>query len=195
MKPRSSISAVMGGVILLVAGCATTVTGQPVPTPISPASSSEGPPPRLAPAVRAPLDARGIKACDLLTASQLAELNLDPATAEPKTVGVTDNCSWAYMNDPGNVGGVQLSTRPRLPALDGIYLLRGTTKTFEPMEIAGHPAVRADAGGADCTIYVGIANYQGVAVGADTAGRPRADACAPSRRMAEMILSNLPPLR
>jgi len=195
VNAKRRIAAVAGGV-LVAAGCATSVSGSPAPAPASSAPSSEAKlPPRLAPPVQMPLDARGFKACELLTPTQLTELDLDPATAEAKTVGVTDNCSWKYTNDPGNVGGIQLSTRPTLPALDGIYLLRGTTATFTPLEVAGHPAVRADAGGAFCSIYVGIADYQGVAVEADTAGRPRADACAPSRRMAEMILSNLPPLR
>lgn len=197
MRRGTRIAALAGGTFVLAA-CAAPIAGSAGPVPISSMASSTAeakPSPRLAPQVKVPLDARGFTACSLLTPAQLAKLNLDASTARPMSNSSVESCAWSYMNDPGNVGGVQLSTHPTLPALDGIYLLRGTTAVFEPTEIAGHPAVRADSGGAFCMIYVGIADYQGVAVGADAAGRPRADACAPSRRMAEMILSNLPPLR
>ena len=177
-----------------ITGCADQL---PVSGPPSESrTTSSSPPPRLAPRVLTPLDARDVKACDLLSSAQLRELKLNPATAAPKTVGISDNCAWDSTDDPGSVGGVQLSTHPTLPVLDGVYLVRDTFARFEPLEISGHPAVRADRTSApSCTIYVGIADYQGVAVGADAAGRPVPDICASSRRMAEMILSNLPPLR
>jgi hypothetical protein len=142
-----------------------------------------------------PLDARGVKACDLLTPDQLAEVGLKPDTAEAKSTGVADVCTWSSVK-PGSVGGVQLSTHPTLPALDGVYLVRDTFAVFEPMKISGHPAVHADRNsGSDCTIYTAIADYQAVATDGDLAGAPEGDPCAPSRRMAELILSNLPPLR
>jgi len=179
----------------MLAGCAGPVTGTPSP-PARLSSAEAKPPPRLAPPVRVPLDARGTKACDLLTPTQLGELNLNTTTAQSKTVGISDSCTWAYTNDPGNVGGVQLSTHPTLPALDGVYLVRENFAKFEPLEISGHPAVRADRNpDSGCSIYTAIADYRAIATLGDTIGRPRADVCAPSRRMAEMILSNLPPLR
>lgn len=192
-----SAQAIAGALALTF--CAMTGCAAPASVdegPSSAVATSSHPRPRLAPPVRTPLDARGVGACALLTAVQLDELNLDPATAVPKTVGISDNCAWNFTDDPGNVGGVQLSTHPTLPALDGVYLVRDTFARFEPLEISGHPAVRADRTSApSCTIYVGIADYQAVAVGADVAGRSSADICAPSRRMAELTLSNLPPLR
>lgn len=180
----------------LLAGCSTQIVGAAVPGSATSSEPSSQAPPKLAPPVRVPLDATGITVCDLLTPSQLKELNLDPKSAESKTVGISDNCTWKYTNDPGNVGGVQLSTRPTLPALDGVYLVRDTFAVFEPLEISGHPAVHADRNAeSGCSIYTAVADYQAIATLADSIGRPRADACAPSRRMAEMILSNLPPLR
>ena len=201
MRSAAYPTAVAVWCVVFLAGCSATVGGAASPSgAIQPPPPAQAPPaqapPRLAPAVRTPLDARGFKVCDLLTPSQLAELSLDPTTAESKTVGISDNCTWKYTNDPGNVGGVQLSTHPTLPALDGIYLVRDTFAIFEPLEISGHPAVHADRNaGSGCSIYTGIADYQAIAILADSIGRPRIDACAPSRRMAEMILSNLPPLR
>lgn len=82
-----------------------------------------------------------------------------------------------------------------MPVLDDIYVIKDSFAAFEPTEVAGHPAIHADqvAGGA-CTIYTAISDYQIVATDGDEAAHAT-DRCAPSRRMAEMILSNLPPLR
>lgn len=190
------------GVVVLVGlmSCSAPPQGSP---PVSltnetsppPAVTSTKPPPRLAPVVREPLDARGKAPCDLLTAPQLLELGLRPDTARPDTSGAAQICGWS-STDPGNVAGLQVNTDPTLPSLDGIYLVRDTFAVFEPIEIAGHPAVHADRNaGPVCTIYTAIADYQGISTDGNLAGRPLPDPCAPSRRMAEMILSNLPPLR
>ena len=80
--------------------------------------------------------------------------------------------------------------------LDNLYIQRNTLAVFEPTEISGHPAVRGDdIVGPVCTLYTAIADYQGLSTDGNLGGRPLADPCGPSRRMAEMILSNLPPLR
>jgi hypothetical protein len=189
---------------LALVGCTSQTAGRPEPAPslgsagmapTAAASSPSGRPgPRLAPAVRQPLDARGIKVCDVLTPDQLVEVGLLPGTGRASVSGIADVCGWD-STDPGNPGGLQLSTHPESPVLDGIYLVRDTFAVFEPLEVAGHPAVHADlTPGSGCVLYVAIADYQGIAVGADTAGRPSPDPCARSRRMAELILSNLPPM-
>jgi hypothetical protein len=157
---------------------------------------SSKPSPRLAPAVGAPLDARGISACDLLTPTQLAELGLDPSSARSGTAGSAQTCGWTRNNDVSNPAGLQINTDPAIPSLDGLYLVRDTFAVFKPIEIFGHPALHADdVAGPVCTIYTAIADYQAVSTDGNLAGRPLADPCGPSRRMAEMILSNLPPLR
>lgn len=185
-------------VAIAASGCSSTVSGSPngLPTHAVPSTGlSSKLPPRLAPAVREPKDARGIAPCDLLTRPQLIELGLIPETARPSTAGAAEVCGWGSV-DPGNGGGVQINTDPTIPSLDGLYLQRDTLAVFEPIEIAGHPAVHADGiVGPVCTIYTAVADYQGVSTDGNLAGRPLADPCAPSRRMAEMILSNLPPLR
>lgn len=79
--------------------------------------------------------------------------------------------------------------------LDGIYLVRDDYAVFEPTEVAGHPAVQADlTTESGCTLYIAIADHQGVATSGNLAGRSVPDPCGLSRRMAELILSNLPPL-
>jgi hypothetical protein len=200
MTPRNRLLVALVGMAAAVA-CAVPVSGEPRAVGPDLASLSSAPEssgdasPRLASPVREPLDARGIKACDLLTSSQLLELGLKPETAKSRLTNVTDMCAWA-STEPGNVASVELGVHPAIPALDGIYLNRDAVAVFEPTEVAGHPAVHtADTVGGACTIYTAIADYQVVGVTADEAGRPRADPCAPSRRMTELILSNLPPLR
>ncbi|MFC4942443.1 DUF3558 domain-containing protein [Pseudonocardia sp. GCM10023141] len=190
--------------VLLLTGCTTiSSSGGPVTQPGVATASSTGQPstapakpsPRLSPIVREPKDARGIAPCALLTAVQLGELGLIPESAQPSTSGAAQVCGWRSV-DPGNAGGIQINTNPTLPSLDGIYLVRDTFDVFEPIEVSGHPAVHADQiAGPVCTIYTAIADYQGVSTDGNLAGRPLADPCGPSRRMAELILSNLPPLR
>jgi hypothetical protein len=194
-------------VAAVLTACAATPTATALPT-AAPAGTGQTtaehkgfdqptrPGPRLAPAVREPLDARGVAPCGLLTPAQLIELGLDPRSARPGTAGAAETCGWTRPTDPGNPAGLQISTNPTIPSLDGIYIIRDTFDVFEPTQIAGHPAVHADGtAGSVCTIYTAIADYQAVSTDGNLAGRPLADPCGPSRRMAEMILSNLPPLR
>lgn len=134
--------------------------------------------------------------CELLTGQQLAELSLLAITAKSSADGPAQTCSWSSSVDPTNPAGIQLLTDSTVAALDNIYIVRDTFKIFEPTEISGHPAVRADATTlTGCVIYTAVADYQAVATGTNLAGRELADPCAGARRMAEMILSNLPPLR
>ena len=184
---------------LVLAACAAPVHGPPsAAQATSPPASSDRdrPPPRYAPAVRSPLDARGIPPCDLLTRSQLIELNLIPGTAKPGGNVVAQTCVWTSSVDASNPGGLQVRTDSTIPALDDIYIVRDSLAVFEPTEVSGHPAFRGDGSTlTGCTIYTAIADYQGVATGTNVAGRKLADPCAGARLMAEMILSNLPPLR
>lgn len=167
----------------------------PESTASVPPSSAAKPPPRFAPLVREPKDARGIAPCDLLTVAQQVELGFRPETAEPGVAGPAQTCGWR-TDRPGQPAAVQINTDPTIPALDIVYGIRDVYAIFEPSEIAGHPAVRADYNNDEgCVIYTAIADYQGMATGTDIGVGGQADPCAGSRRMAELILSNLPPLR
>lgn len=193
--------AVIVGVLALPA-CAATVAGTPAPTSSAAADGSApdvpapGAPPRFAPAVPEPKDARGVAACDLLTDTQLVELGLRPETETESSIGnTTRSCSWSSAVDDTNPAGLELNDDTTIPALDGLYLVRETFFRFEPREVAGHPALRADFNDiGDCTIYTAIADYQGVGTEGNPAGRPQPDPCALSMRMAEFIIANLPPL-
>ncbi|MFC4942441.1 DUF3558 domain-containing protein [Pseudonocardia sp. GCM10023141] len=183
---------------VLVGGCSGQAPAVPATTSMTPTTTAaaEKPPPRFAPSVREPLDARGVAPCALLRTDQLTQLGLKPDSGIAGVSGAAEVCTWSSSTDPGNPAGLQLSTHPVQAALDVIYATRDSLEVFEPMVIAGHPAVRGDeTASTGCVLYTAIADYQGLAVGADIAGRPSTDPCAKSRRMTELILSNLPPLR
>lgn len=199
---RGAVAVAMVVGVLALPACTATVTGTPAPT--SPAAAdgpapdvpAPGAPPRFAPTVSEPKDARGIAACDLLTDAQLVELGLRPETATSSSIGnTTRSCSWSSAVDDTNPAGLELNDQTTIPALDGLHLIREVFFRFEPREVAGHPALRADYNDlGDCTIYTAIADYQGVSTEGNPAGRPQPDPCALSTRMAEFIIANLPPL-
>ena len=170
-------------------------TGQaPIPPPPA-GQTAPRQPLHYGPPVAQPKDARGRQACDLLTPAQLRSLGLDPTSADQHTSGEAQVCSWATP-DGTNTAGITLdSDRYPLPALDGIYVLeKGITKVFEPITVAGHPGFRSDTDLTTCTYLIAVADYQLIGVDGRARDLPRADPCGPSRRMVELILSNLPPL-
>lgn len=182
-------------------GCTSEAVRDRGPSALPPSSAQAASPtnttrepPRFAPSVTDPRDARGIGECDLLTSAQLDELGLVAETARPRVSGAARVCSWAYEGGK-NSAGLQIATDRTIPGLDGIYMQRAGFALFEPTTVAGHPGFRADqAEGDGCTLYIAIADYQLLAAAGNGLGEPLPDPCAPSRRMAEMILSNLPPL-
>lgn len=186
----------------MVTGCAGTTpsSGAPaVPSSGSVPSASQEPvkgPPQYTPAVPEPKDARGIAACDLLTDEQLVELGLRPETASPSSIpGATRSCGWSSAGEEPNPAGLELNDDTTLPVLDGLHLRRDNFANYEPLEVAGHPAIRTDyTDRGDCTIATAISDYQGVTTEGNPAGLPQPDPCARSIRMAEAILSNLPAL-
>lgn len=147
--------------------------------------------PRFAPAVQEPRDARGVDVCNLLTPAQVDELGLERASALPEVSGTARVCSWAYMTGRDSAG-LTVATERSIPGLDGIFLQKDGYVLFEPVTLGGHPGFRADQDAGDCTLYIAIADYQLMSVDGSVRGTSRPDSCAQSRRMGEMVLSNLP---
>jgi hypothetical protein len=145
--------------------------------------------------VQNPRDARGIAACDLLTAEQQAALGIDPGSAAPASQGEAARCRWRTLDGAGALG-VTSATEFAVGGLEGLYLVRDTYDVFEPAEIDGFPIVHADRGdtGDDaCSIYIGVSDDQLVWTSAGFVASPRS-ACETARQMASNVLSNLPPL-
>lgn len=199
MTPRLTVLTVTA---LLAGLAACAAPNQP------PASSPTGPPTKTFPAgdeipehirVRAPKDARGIAPCQLLTRAQIIELGMLPDTATEDGAGQqVGGCGWGLADDPRNGGGIVIRVDSTHPALLGLYRLHAAAPLLEfmPIEIAGHPAVAsARTSTAGCTVDVGIADDQVLSAGGNVRGRKIPDPCGLSRRIAEAVLSNLPPMR
>jgi hypothetical protein len=193
------VAAVVLGMTL--AGCADVTRDEPLTTTPAAPSASPAPTARFDAStpeelrVREPKDARGIPICELLTRDQLVELGLDPATARPDSFLRGESCSWR-LADGSSRAGVGLSTDPEAQKLPDFYRLRRVSHNFEILQVAGHPAVRSDdtpVGG--CVLYVAAADEQILSAKGYVDSRGLPDPCAPARRMAELVLSNLPPLR
>jgi hypothetical protein len=144
--------------------------------------------------VREPKDARGIGPCELLTVAQQQVLGLDPSTAKSKAEGLAQSCFWYY---PGkrDYARIDISTDPMAGKLPGLWRMFHADAEYEQFEIAGHPVIRVNAeSDRFCSLSIAVADSQNLGVAATADLTPRPDPCAPSRRMAELILSNLPPL-
>lgn len=200
-RPRSSwlVAAVLA---VALVGCASAQSAgsSPADTPTSagqdPGTQTSSPPReplRYSDPVPEPKDVRGVEACDLLSDDQVRELGLVPESAEQRDQGPRiQTCVWASLVHPANSVSIQKNVDTPVPVLDGLYLLRDSLLFYEEREIAGHPAVRGELSDTGtCTIAVAVSDYQGVGTKAD---RPVSDPCVMSTRMAEFVLSNLPPL-
>ncbi|MGE0298881.1 MAG: DUF3558 domain-containing protein [Pseudonocardia sp.] len=181
--------------VAVLTGCAVGLSGGGA-APGAPTADADGFPSDvpIELKVREPKDARGIGPCELLTVAQQKELGLDPSTAKPAADGLAQTCFWHYPRKV-DYASIAVSTDPTGGKLPGLWRLFHDDPNYEQFEVAGHPAVRrnVDPDGY-CDITVAIADLQTVVVTATADLTPRPDPCAPSRRMAELILSNLPPL-
>lgn len=170
--------------VAAVGGCSGPATGTAVTTPLAP---------RLSPAVAVSRDVSGIPACEVLTASQLTGLELDPSTQVPGALATLDGCRWDGRN--GSYGlSLTIDTSAERGGLENLYVKKMGYSVFEPMVIDGYPAVRAELGTTDsCTIALGLSDTQLIAF---QAGPPRPgleDTCAAARQALSAALTNIPP--
>jgi hypothetical protein len=192
--PAVLVAASMLSGCAAISGC-TAAPGPDAPVAASATAAPSTGKPKLAPPVPAPRSARGVAACDLLTADQKREAGADLSTETTSTQGQTTRCGWRTTTDDGSL---LVSTAPDFPVggLEGLYLVRSTFSVFQPGELDGFPAVRADrtdTGDKDCTLYIGIADDQLIwsTVRFPFGGR---SACDTARRMGSDMIANLPAL-
>jgi len=174
-------------VLLATTSCAPNETGQPPPADQQ----------RLSPPVLIPKDARGVKQCDALTAEQVRALGGNPDSADlvDDDFALNPACSWRASDDRWGMS-IALVTDPAVDGLERLYLNqdRGAFDLFEPFELGGHPAVRAEPEvRPDCGVSIGLANTQ-VADIAVTQRGESIDTCELAKRAGLALLSNLPPL-
>lgn len=184
--------------LIVTAGCSSTpVTGSahPVIGDQETVVPAQGIAPVFGPSVRDPKDIRGVPPCEVLTDLQLRELDLLPESARELADPVTKRCGWSSAIDDTNPAGLEINSDTNLAVLDLMENLRDNFARYEPTEVAGHPAIRADdVADNSCALVIAIADHQGVSIEYNLANRPLPDPCDIPRRMGEFILSNLPPL-
>lgn len=201
---RHSALCLLAVLVVTLVGCTSgeTVNGSPGQTPAAPPTatpdadeSSTGlprEPLRFNDPVPEPKDASAIEACDLLTVDQVQLLGLAPDSADQQGSGKIQTCLWRSAIFPSGSAGLVKNIETGVPILDGMDLIRESAFFYEKLQVAGHPAVRGDSSDSGtCTITIAVADYQGVGAKAD---QPESDPCSTSIRMAEFVLSNLPPL-
>ncbi|MGQ0774321.1 MAG: DUF3558 domain-containing protein [Pseudonocardiales bacterium] len=178
----------------LIGGCSRT-DGSSAP-PSSGAGVTSQQPRQLSPPVQNPRDIRvyGERPCDVFTTEQLAGFGFDlPPNSTRALPSGHRVCVWI---DSGHNGRLFVATYPDWDVLERTYLAGAGLPVFEPIEIAGLPAVvYQDAIGLPgCDVTVGLAERQGLDVGFTDLREPPDDPCGAARAAAEVAVGNLPPL-
>jgi len=102
-------------------------------------------------------------------------------------------CVW---NDSDRNGELAVTTYPDSDILEREYANRGGYPVFEPIEVAGLPAIRREdiPNGSTCVVVVGLAERQGINIDFTDLREPYEDPCGAARIAAEVAVGNLPPL-
>jgi hypothetical protein len=181
-----AVSVMLG---IVVASCASVSASRPsqVSAPVSPSASQvHG---QTVPDVDRPKESRGIRACAVISSSQLTAMGLASATASDESNGNASACHWSSSDDSFDAS-VALST---IRDLRLFYQMRETFRAFEPDVVAGYPAVRTSpAGGGSCTILVGNADDQSFSIQVGGLSGPMRDWCSIAREVAAAVLMSLP---
>jgi hypothetical protein len=135
-----------GLVSLIVGGCASSQVGNPIPADGVVTSGVSLPP---APPVPAPLSVAAVvnNACSLLSADQLQAMGFTAATTKalPEKDSIGVGCGWTddSIGQTGAQIGVDLQT-VLTHGLRDIYVQKKDMAYWQPVTVAGYPAVIAD---------------------------------------------------
>jgi hypothetical protein len=157
----------------------------------------EAPPPALerygAPVPTRSLDARAqaTQPCGVLSETQLRSLALEPSGRLDPLPGGPPACVW---EGPGFTQEISVALLPDRDYLVDTYRVRNNYRVFEPMVIAGLPAVaqQTTAEALTCTVTTGIALGQAVDVTATEYGAAPDPPCRTAAQVTQSVLGNLP---
>lgn len=172
---------VLAGLLIVLAGC-----GGP------PARSTDSPIPRVEKPRK--IDAIAAQPCALLNPQQAAGFGLDlPPRQLAGRLGNVE-CEW---RSSGTDVWVYISTFTDRLTLEEVYDRREILPYFEMTEIGGYPAIvsRTEATLPVCDIDIKPAERQSVTVSYDSTAfnKTPQQGCVVGRRVAEVVLKNLPP--
>lgn len=153
---------------------------------------------RAVPRVEKPRNIAAVadRPCELLNPQQAARFGLDrPPRQIPGRLGSMD-CEW--RSSKADVW-VYISTFTNRLTLEEVYTRRESLPYFELTRIGGYPAIvsRTDESLPVCDIDIKPAERQSVTVSFDSTefNKQPQQGCVVGRRIAETVLSNLPPPR
>ncbi|MGH3770677.1 MAG: DUF3558 domain-containing protein [Pseudonocardiaceae bacterium] len=179
--------------VALLAGCSAAGEGSAAPSAGAGVGSKERR--QLSPLVEHPRDIRayGDKPCDLFTTAQLKTLGFDLPPHSTDTLPSGHKvCVWI---DSGRNGELAATTYSDWDILERTYANRAALPVFDPLQIAGMPAVVHQPGAVPtCDVTVGLAQRQGLNVSFTDLRAPYEDPCGAARAVAEVAVGNLPPL-
>lgn len=167
-----------------------TTSGSASPAPSSPASDHG------APAVPAPLKTDGILAdpCSALSTAQQDDIGMvKPGTSTQGQTG--PDCTWKSTASESNVVSVSPLTANK-NGLSDIYAHKTANAYFEPLTVAGYPAVSTNVSdlrsGGDCPLWVGVTDELVVAVTAQIGtGANKTKPCSVAEKVAEAMIQHL----
>lgn len=180
--------------MVMVAGCSLAQDGSAAPPAgVGVGSTAQR---QLSPPVEHPRDVRayGDRPCEALTIKQLKAFGFDLPPDRTFTLPSGQKvCVWI---DSGRNGELAIDTYPDWDVLERTYANRVTLPVFEPLQIAGLPAVthQSGVGVPTCYVTVGLAERQGIDVTFTDLRRPHENPCGAARAAAEAAVGNLPPL-
>lgn len=194
MRSTIALVACAFAAVVLAGGCSRAEGGSVVSSPGAGGVSQE--PRRLSPPVEKPRDVRayGDRPCEVFTSEQLRGFGFDRPPDSTNTLpSGHKECVWT---DSGGNGRLVTTTYPDWDILERTYLNGSTLPVFEPLRIAGLPAVahQSAAGMPTCYVTVGLAQQQGLDVIFTDLREPLEDPCGAARAAAEVAVGNLPPL-
>lgn len=194
MRPRTALfvcaSAIAG---TLIVGCSRVDGGSATPSP-SAGTASAGHP-QLSPPVENARDVRAYsdRPCEVFATEQLRGFGFD--LPPDRTLILPSGHRVCVWTDSGHHGELAVTTYPDWEILERTYMNRAAESIFEPLQIAGLPAVVHQPGPVPtCYVTVGLAERQGLDVEFTDLREPYEDPCGAARAAAEVAVGNLPPL-
>ena len=194
MRPTSALLACVLATAPLASGCSRAETGVARPSSNLDIRSEHAP--QLSPRVDNPRDIRayGDRPCEVFSVEQLTEFGFDlPPNRTQILPSGNQVCVWI---DSDYLGELAVTTYPDWDILERIYANRASEAIFEPLMIAGLPAVVHQPGPVPtCYVTVGLAQRQGLDVEFSDLRQPYEDPCGAARMGAKVAVGNLPPLK
>ncbi|MHA6797815.1 DUF3558 domain-containing protein [Bounagaea algeriensis] len=142
-----------------------------------------------------PKDASQIDLCGLISPESAEKFGFSPqGKSEASITTGEETCTWNNLNEGSGLDITAIGDRSLQTYLDN----REQYTDFEQVQIAGHPAVRANKGeppqegGRFCDFFVALNDNQVLSSQATAANPDVDDPCQISRQGAEEAVSNIP---